>query len=573
MQKAQKENKAAALPRVIAISSGKGGVGKSSIAVNLGISLSRSGAKVCLFDADTGLANANILLGLTPQYSLEHVLYGAKPIEDVLLDGPHGLKIIPGANGISECVNLHPRQQLRLTRELARIESDFDFLLVDTAAGISETTLDFVCAAHHALVVITPEPTSLTDAFSLIKLLKQRSNTVQQHVVVNMCSSASEAKEVFHRFSAAVDKYIGVQIHYLGHILRDESMRAAVVLQNPVAMFPEDDPSCRGFIKLADSLDVITADDTAKRSFSSYWHRQYRQQRTEPDLRADNPGVSEAPAIDPRARDNEYLSELQSRLLLLIAQGQSDEAHLEKLLDEVATAFIQRFDRPPFDILAVIERLLQSPERDDQLLRAIADAVKPWGGFSNSLFTTELLGSQELGFLPDEDLNDEAAGSLPDGPFRDVDDQSRPVFGVAQELQSDKEPQPAKEPQPDNESQPDEELQPENQLQMDKEPQLDKEPLPDGEPETDTDLQLNKAPPPESQAQLPEMDSEASQAPGVTLEFGAGQLPDEVPAVTDTPVIHHYDVQRFGSQESLTDLLRRQRDSDKPLAQLLEALT
>jgi MinD-like ATPase involved in chromosome partitioning or flagellar assembly len=159
------------LPRVIAISSGKGGVGKSSIAVNLGISLAKTGARVCIFDADTGLANVNILLGLTPQYSLEHVLFGAKAIEEVMMEGPHGLKIVPGANGISECVNLHPRQQLRLTGELARIEEDFDYILVDTAAGISDTTLDFISASQHALVVLTPEPTSLTDALSLIKLL------------------------------------------------------------------------------------------------------------------------------------------------------------------------------------------------------------------------------------------------------------------------------------------------------------------------------------------------------------------------------------------------------------------
>ncbi|HUH38338.1 MAG TPA: P-loop NTPase, partial [Spongiibacteraceae bacterium] len=107
--------------RVIAITSGKGGVGKSSIAVNLAISLAKTGSRVCMLDADTGLANVNILLGLTPEYSLEHVLFGAKAIEDVFIEAPYGVQVIPGANGIAECVDLHPRQQLRLTRELARI--------------------------------------------------------------------------------------------------------------------------------------------------------------------------------------------------------------------------------------------------------------------------------------------------------------------------------------------------------------------------------------------------------------------------------------------------------------------
>ena len=226
-------------PHVIAITSGKGGVGKSSIAVNLGISLAKAGARVCIFDADTGLANINILLGLTPKAGLEHVLFGAKSIEEIMLDGPFGVKIIPGANGITECVSLHPRQQLRLTRELGRIEGEFDYLLLDTAAGIADNTLDFVGSAHQSIVVITPEPTSLTDAFSLIKVMHRRRPGMVYQIVVNMCSNVAQAREVYHRFSTAVEKYIGVHPHNLGHLLRDESMRVAVTLQSPVALFPE----------------------------------------------------------------------------------------------------------------------------------------------------------------------------------------------------------------------------------------------------------------------------------------------------------------------------------------------
>ncbi|WP_235015486.1 MinD/ParA family protein [Oceanicoccus sp. KOV_DT_Chl] len=427
MQKAQpqqpEKDTHPVMPRVIAISSGKGGVGKSSIAVNLGISLAKAGARVCLLDADTGLANTNILLGLTPQYSLEHVLYGAKAIEDVMVDGPHGLKIIPGANGISECVSLHPRQQLRLTRELARIEGDFDFLLIDTSAGIAEGTLDFVSAAQHALVVITPEPTSLTDAFSLIKLLKRRRGSIHYHVVVNMCSSASQAKEVFHRFGAAVEKYIGVQSQYLGFILRDESMRAAVVLQNPVAMFPDDDPSSRSFVKLADKLDSATADMPVTGTFSAYWHRQFKDKRgQEVKPRA---AVVAAPTVEEsaEARDNDYLSELRSRLLLMIEQGHTEAESIQSLLAESIAAFIKRFEFSPVELLTLVEQVVHSPERDDQLLREVAERVRPWSGLAHS----SMMDSLSLRDLPvdnsDQDSAEDqanAAAELPLTPMEKI---------------------------------------------------------------------------------------------------------------------------------------------------------
>jgi MinD-like ATPase involved in chromosome partitioning or flagellar assembly len=373
-----KKAAATTIPRVIAITSGKGGVGKSSIAVNLGISLAKKGSKVCLFDADTGLANINILLGMRPQYTLEHVLFGAKAIDEIMLDGPFGMKVVPGASGISECVTLHPRQQLRLTRELSKVESEFDYLIIDTAAGISDTTLDFVSAAHHALVVITPEPTSLTDAFSLIKLLKRRRSGIQYQIVVNMCTSANQSKEVYHRFCAAVEKYIGVDTHYLGYILLDESLRAAVALQNPVAMFPDTDPSCRGFIRLADSLEKATEDTSNKTSFSGYWHRQFRDQRaSKGEL---NTPIKKAPDTpSATSRDNDYLSELRSRLLLLIDQGHTDTEMMEGFLKELIEAFINRFGDSPLDTVTLVEQLVASPNRDDELLRKIFNAVKHWG--------------------------------------------------------------------------------------------------------------------------------------------------------------------------------------------------
>lgn len=281
-------------PRILAITSGKGGVGKSSITVNLGITLARQGRRVCVLDADTGLANVNILLGLRPQRGLAEVLAGECAIEDILLEGPHGLRIIPGASGIREYVELDAARQRRLVTELARIERHFDDLLLDTAAGVGETTLDFLAAAHQVLLIITPEPTSLTDAFSLLKLALRR-QAVDCRVIVNKVADIAEARGVFQRFSAAVEKYLDTRVLFLGFIQRDESLRSAVSLQHPVALFPEHDPSARPFQRLAHALDDEPGE--CGTSFSRFWLR--RLARPEPVPSADTESDD-----DPDARSS-----------------------------------------------------------------------------------------------------------------------------------------------------------------------------------------------------------------------------------------------------------------------------
>ncbi|MBK1672056.1 hypothetical protein CKO35_01830 [Ectothiorhodospira shaposhnikovii] len=270
LQDSPPEPAAVRAPQVIAITSGKGGVGKSSIAVNLGICLSMRGHKVCILDADTGLANVSLLLGMRPEYSLEHVISGEQSIEAVLQTGPHGLKLIPGANGIAECVDLAPHQRQHLAKELSRVESEFDFLLLDTSAGISDTTLAFIGASHHMLLVLTPEPTSLTDAYSLLRLAL-RQGTVNCQVLVNMVGDVHEARDVFQRFSGAVEKYLKARVHFLSFIQRDESLRNAVMLQYPVVLFPEHDPSHRAFQRVADALENTPHEANPVRLFSQCW--------------------------------------------------------------------------------------------------------------------------------------------------------------------------------------------------------------------------------------------------------------------------------------------------------------
>ena len=272
--KLEKTKSSPRIPRVLAITGGKGGVGKTSVSVNLAIALARTGSKVCLFDADTGLANINVMLGLHPAHTLEHLFTGEKPIGDILLEGPAGIDIIPGASGFAQCVELGVNEQRRLVESISELEPNYDYMLVDTAAGISPTVLHFIAASQIAAVVITPEPTSLTDAFSLLKVLRRRGYRRKVEVIVNMASNARQAEKVYRRFDAAVKKYLGLQTEQLGALWMDESMRTAVSMQRPVTLFSKEDPSAKGFYRLAEKLDnLFSGPKVPKLAFSAYWKK------------------------------------------------------------------------------------------------------------------------------------------------------------------------------------------------------------------------------------------------------------------------------------------------------------
>lgn len=284
-------------PRVIAFTSGKGGVGKTSLSVNLAIALARSGSKVCLFDADMGMANVNIMLGIAPAYTLEHLFTNERTIQDIVLTGPAGLDLVPGASGFSKCVDLDDAQQRRLVEALEYLEPRYDYLIIDTSAGMSSTVLHFVGAAQMAAVVITPEPTSLTDAFSLLKVLSRRGYKRSPQVIVNMVQSTSKAERIYGRFEAAVKKYIGLDTEFLGAVWMDDSIRSSISLQRPVALFAESDPSCKSFYRLADRLDTVFNRGTVpKLSFTTYWKKMVeRSNKRRVSAALDNQSMEESP--------------------------------------------------------------------------------------------------------------------------------------------------------------------------------------------------------------------------------------------------------------------------------------
>jgi flagellar biosynthesis protein FlhG len=220
--------------RVIAVTSGKGGVGKTNLSVNLGIALSRMGRRVALLDADMGLANVDILLGVYPQYNLSHVLAGEKTLDDIMLEGPAGLRVIPGASGIQKMSELSTIEQASVIRAFSEIDRDLDVLIVDTAAGISASVVNFARACQEIIVMVCDEPTSLTDAYAFIKLLNRDYGLSHFHVIANMVQTIQQGQSLFQKLSKVTDRYLDVTLQFAGAVPYDEYLRKSVQKQSPV---------------------------------------------------------------------------------------------------------------------------------------------------------------------------------------------------------------------------------------------------------------------------------------------------------------------------------------------------
>ncbi|NNM51559.1 MAG: MinD/ParA family protein, partial [Pseudomonadales bacterium] len=220
--------------QVLAVTGGKGGVGKTNTAVNISICLAEMGRKVILLDADLGLANVDILLGITPRDTLENVIAGQCSLRDVLVEGPGGIHIVPAASGTQSMADLLPAQQAGLINAFNDLADDLDVLVIDTAAGISNHVIAFTRAAQEVLIVVTNEPTSLTDAYAMIKVLNQKYGVHRFQIIANMARTPQEGHEVFAKLSNASDRFLDVALAYLGAVPFDDYLRKSVQRQKAV---------------------------------------------------------------------------------------------------------------------------------------------------------------------------------------------------------------------------------------------------------------------------------------------------------------------------------------------------
>ena len=255
----KQQNKKQRSARVITVTSGKGGVGKSNVSVNLAIQMGRLGKRAVILDADFGLANIEVMLGMRPQYNLADMMFRGKDVKDIICTGPEDIGFISGGSGLREMTNLNKDQILSLVRTMYELDHYADVVIIDTGAGISDTVIELVASSSEVLLVATPEPTSITDAYALLKTLHRHdgfeAGSTSIKMIGNRIQGYEEGKELYLKLNTVVNKFLGMEMEYLGAIPYDEYLPRAVMQQQPVSLAYPDAPSARAMLELAMVLE------------------------------------------------------------------------------------------------------------------------------------------------------------------------------------------------------------------------------------------------------------------------------------------------------------------------------
>ncbi len=258
------------MSRIITVTSGKGGVGKTNISVNMALYLAGQGYSVCLFDADMGLANVDILMGLYPEYTLEDVFLGNKSLHEVIISTPSGIDIVPGGSGVKILADPEQKDVDSLIKTLSELDN-YDFLIFDTSAGISKSVISFCMASPEIILVVTPEPTSLTDAYALLKILRLNKFDSTVMVAINQCMSMEVANKLYTKFKEVVQKYLKLDIFPIGTVPLDSHVPKAVKEQKPLlSVYPNSD-SAKGIKNIARHLISKGSSDIDDYDLTDFW--------------------------------------------------------------------------------------------------------------------------------------------------------------------------------------------------------------------------------------------------------------------------------------------------------------
>jgi len=264
---------AAKLPSVISVTSGKGGVGKTMVVANLAIAQARRGRKVMIVDADLGLANVDVVFGLTPQFNLNHFFAGEKSLEEIVIEGPYGIKILSAGSGVQAFTHLSGEQKMRFLEAMDVFHGVFDLVLIDTEAGISENVTYFNVAAQEILVVTTSDPTSITDAYALMKLLSTQYHEKRFNLIANQVTGEDEALDIYKKLTMVSGRYLDIFIDFLGWIPYEKKMRESIARQRPILdLFPQA-PASQAFEGMARQLDFMLKNVHPKGTSQFFWKR------------------------------------------------------------------------------------------------------------------------------------------------------------------------------------------------------------------------------------------------------------------------------------------------------------
>jgi len=258
---------------VLAVCSGKGGVGKTNVAANLAVALGARQRKVCLLDADVSLANVDVLLGLQPRFNLSHVVRGEADLASTVLNGPNGIQIIPASSGNFLMTDLPAVSQAAIIQGFGELTEQPDVLVVDTAAGISPMVARFVQAAQHAVVVVCDEPAALTDAYALIKVFSRHYGISRFQIVTNQSATAAAGRALFSKLSRVTDSYLDVVLRHLGDVPRDDYLVKAVQEQRAVVAAYPRSPAGAAFLKIAKRIDELPAAKVASGGIEFFFER------------------------------------------------------------------------------------------------------------------------------------------------------------------------------------------------------------------------------------------------------------------------------------------------------------